>query len=342
MTAPGVVEGYFECPTPFAIATEGLSQQYHARIGGLDTVITLPRIDENADPHHPRLLAPHWHYRGVTIPQSEIPSAEAFWGNGAIFNADNTPRAVVVKRIRLAVEDANTDTEKRRAADAIARGVPRWWRLAAAWVEIIHGQDLSRLGPVAPGVHFNGTSFWTQFEGDAERSVVTSVGSQPGRYIMPNYAPLSPNDFQYCLDLATDGLQPADAWLFIRDARSLKSGYDYRRAVLDAGVAAELAVTTLIRRYLASRDVDEAEIESELQLRQHRTLGGRCAYWVNRCGGGLPNDYRPRLIETRNSATHEGFNVTQPQAEEAISVASEIVAQAHPLSVVTDGSHLQA
>jgi hypothetical protein len=321
VTAPGVVEGYFECPTPFAIATEGLSQQYHARIGGLDTVITLPRIDENASPHHPRLLAPQWYYRGVAIPQSEVPSAEAFWGNGAIFNADNTPRAVIVKRIRLAVEDAGTDTEKRRAADAIARALPRWWSLASTWVEIIHGQDLSRLGPVAPGVHFNGTTLWTQLEGHGERSMITYVGSQPGRYNMPNYAPMSPNDFQHRLDLATDGLQPADAWLFIRDARSLKSGYDHRRAVLDAGVAAELAVTTLIRRHLASLDVDEAEIDSELQHRQHRTLGGRCGYWVNRCGGCLPNDYRPRLIETRNAATHEGLSVSRPQADEAITVA---------------------
>jgi hypothetical protein len=185
-------------------------------------------------------------------------------------------------------------------------------------------------------VHFNATTLWTQLEGDGERSQITYVGSQPGRYNMPNYAPMSPNAFQHCLDLATTNQQPADAWLFIRDARSLRSGYDHRRAVLDAGVAAELAVTTLIRRHLTSRNVDETEIESELEQRQHRTLGGRCAYWVTRCGGDLPDDYRSRLIVTRNAATHEGLSVSCQQADEAITVASEIVAHAHPLPVATD------
>lgn len=329
---PSVVEGYFACPTPFAIETAGLSRHYHARIGDRDIVISLPKIDAAASPHHPRLLAPHWYYQGISISQADIPSAEAYWGNGAIFNADNTPRAVIVKRIRIAVDGVGDDTDKRRMADAVARAMPRWWGLASTWVEIIHGQDLSRLGPVTPGVHFNGTTLWTQLDSDVVLSQVTYVGAQPGRYSMPSYAPMSPNDFQHCLDLASNDSQPADAWLFIRDARSLKSGHDYRRAVLDAGVAAELAVTTLIRRHLASRSVDEEEIEGELQQRQHRSLGGRCSYWVNRCGGDLPDDYRSRLIDTRNAATHEGLAVSRSEVEEAIKVATEIVEQAHPLS----------
>lgn len=292
MTAPSVVEGYFKCPNPFAIASDGLPQPYHVRIDQHDLVLALPWIDINASPRHPRLLAPHWHYHGVQIPQSEIPSAEAFWGSGAIFNVDNTPRAVIVQRFRIATEVAGGDTEKRAVADAVARGMPGWWALAAAWIEILHGQDLSRLGSVAPGVHFNGTSLWTQLESDQQKSQVTYVGTQPGRYNMPNYAPLSATDFQHCLDLASNDVQPADAWLFIRDARSLRSGYDHRRAVLDAGVAAELAVTTLIRRHLMLQNLGAAEIESELQQPRNRTLGGRCAYWTDRCGGKLPRDYQ--------------------------------------------------
>jgi hypothetical protein len=81
-------------------------------------------------------------------------------------------------------------------------------------------------------------------------------------------------------------------------------------------------------------------VESELQQRQHRTLGGRCTYWTNRCGGSLPSDYKPRLLETRNSATHEGLNLSRSQAEDAITVATEIVAQAHPLPVATMSRHL--
>ncbi|MEA2446242.1 MAG: hypothetical protein QOJ12_3538 [Thermoleophilales bacterium] len=332
MPTPVVVEGYFVCPAAFAIETNGLAGQYQARIGDRDTTITLPRIDENASPFQPRLLAPHWYYQGISIPQADIPSDEAYWGNGAIFNADNTPRVVIVRRIRIAVDEVVGDTDKRRTADLVARAMPRWWGLASTWIEIIHGQDLSRLGPIAPGVHFNGTTLWTQLERDAALSQVTYVGAQPGRYSMPNYAPMSPNDFQYCLDLASNGSQPADAWLFIRDARSLLSGHDYRRAVLDAGVAAELALTTLIRLNRCSQGIDEDEFEHELQRRQYRTLGGRCSYWENHCGGELPDDYRSQLIDTRNAATHEGLAVSRSAAEAAIAVATEIVVTAHPLS----------
>jgi hypothetical protein len=333
MPGPSVVEGYFVCPIPFAIETGGLLEHYRARIGDRQTIITLPKVDEAASPHRPRLLAPHWYYKGVSIShKADIPSAEAYWGNGAIFNADNMPRAVIVKRIRIAVDEVIGDTDKRRVADVVAREMPRWWGLASTWIEIIHGQDLSRLGPVAPGVHFNGTTLWTQLDSDVALSQVTYVGAQPGRYSMPDYAPMSVKDFQHCLDLASNDARPTDAWLFIRDARSLKSGHDYRRAVLDAGVAAELAVTTLIRRNLASQGIDEEVIEAQLQQRSHRTLGGRCSYWENRCGGQLPNEYRPRLIDTRNAATHEGLTVTRPAAEAAITAATEIVEHAHPLA----------
>lgn len=332
MPTPVVVEGYFVCPTAFAIETNGLAGQYRARIGDRDTIMTLPRIDENASPHQPRLLAPDWYYQGISIPQADIPSDEAYWGNGAIFNADNSPRAVIVRRIRIAIDEVDRDASKRGTADLVARAMPHWWSLASTWIEIIHGQDLSRLGPIAPGVHFNGTTLWTQLDGDAALSQVTYVGAQPGRYSMPNYAPMSPDEFQYCLDLASYGAQPADAWLFIRDARSLLSGHDYRRAVLDAGVAAELAVTSLIRRDRRSQHIDEDEIEHELQSRQNRTLGGRCSYWENHCGGQLPEDYRSRLIDSRNAATHEGVAVSRSEVENAIAVATEIVSTAHPLS----------
>jgi hypothetical protein len=91
-------------------------------------------------------------------------------------------------------------------------------------------------------------------------------------------------------------------------------------------------LTTLIRLNRCSQGIDEDEFEHELQRRQYRTLGGRCSYWENHCGGELPDDYRSQLIDTRNAATHEGLAVSRSAAEAAIAVATEIVVTAHPLS----------
>jgi hypothetical protein len=94
--------------------------------------------------------------------------------------------------------------------------------------------------------------------------------------------------------------------------------------------AAELAVTRLITAYLTAKGEANDGIASI--LRQHRTLGNRCRYWVNACGGALPTDYRSRLVGRRNAATHVGQILPEDDVRDAIAVAAEIVAQAIPLS----------
>jgi hypothetical protein len=64
------------------------------------------------------------------------------------------------------------------------------------------------------------------------------------------------------------------------------------------------------------------------QTLRRRTLGQRCRYWLDQCDGTLPDRYRERLVDIRNDATHTKRSVSRTQANDAITVAAEIVAAA--------------
>ena len=134
-------------------------------------------------------------------------------------------------------------------------------------IEVLHGQDLSRLGPVEPGIKFSGTTLWSRLyslQGHAIRDgAILPVGSSAIGLVWPNYTPIDAQQLQLCIDHGQQNGPPPSEWLLIRDANSLCAGQDYRRAVLDAGLAAELAVTSLIRTHLTA--AGHADIENELR-----------------------------------------------------------------------------
>jgi hypothetical protein len=77
------------------------------------------------------------------------------------------------------------------------------------------------------------------------------------------------------------------------DANALCAGHDFRRAVLDAGLAGELAVTRLITAHLTA--AGETAADTDTVLRENSMLRRRCRYWVRDCGGTLPSN-QSRLI----------------------------------------------
>jgi hypothetical protein len=137
-------------------------------------------------------------------------------------------------------------------------------------------------------------------------------------YFTPQRIPTSPLDlhgFQGCLTATGNQEAPPAEWLFIRDARSLLNAGENRRAVIDAATAAELAMTTLIDKYLATANTDE--IVRTALVKRYSALEGRTAL-LRRLRSGLLSDQLQRdLIEPRNFATHGGHSLTDAQAQTA-------------------------
>ncbi|MEE6140421.1 hypothetical protein SKC41_29425 [Mycobacterium sp. 050128] len=326
-----VVEGYYECPVQFTVDIAALEVEYSAVVAGEALILRLPSAD-GVSRSHDELSGPPWHYSEREDLLSSRPEMAPFWGRIVKWTEDfSTPKAANIRRIGISLAVDGDDDSVRDTGRRIAEAMSAWWVAVSAWVEVLHGQDLSRLGPVEPGIKFSGTTLWSRLytlhSHPVRDGAILPVGSSSFGVVWPNYTSIDARQLQLCIDHAQLHGPPPAEWLLIRDANSLCMGQDYRRAVLDAGLAAELAVTILIRTHLAA--ASHPDIDGE--LRAHSMLGRLCGYWTRECGGTLPLDYRTRLIERRNAATHAGSHLPEADVRDAITVAREILVQATPL-----------
>jgi hypothetical protein len=162
----------------------------------------------------------------------------------------------------------------------------------------------------------------------------------PNRGIPQSQLRLS--DLETCVAAAGNQSPPAE-WLFIRDARSLLRAGQSRRAVLDAGSAAELAMTTLIDKYLDDVHVSDSAVKSAFG--RFNNLVAKQEVLKLLRPGLLPERTRPDLIDLRNTASHgrgkagRGWDdITFQQAQAAVEIATAIVELAHPLGSLLPSS----
>lgn len=326
-----MVEGYYECPVQFTVDISALKAEYSAVVAGEVLVLRLPSADDVSQ-FRDELSAPLWHYSERDDLLSSRPEMAPFWGRVVRWTANfDLPKAANVRRFGISLAVDGDDDSVRDIGRRIAEAMAQWWAAVSAWIEVLHGQDLSRLGPIEPGIKFSGCTLWSRLrslQGHPIRDgAILPVGSSGIGLVWPNYTSVDAQQLQRCIDYGQHHGPPPEEWLLIRDANSLCEGQDYRRAVLDAGLAAELAVTKLIRTHL----VAAGHIDIDGELRANSMLGRLCRYWIRDCGGTLPADYHARLIERRNAATHAGAQIPEADVRDAITVAREILNQASPL-----------
>jgi len=326
-----VLEGYYECPVPVTVDTAALTIEYTTVIADQAVVLRLPSANGVSQSRN-ELSAPQWHYTEREDLLSARPELAPFWGRIVIWTDNyDAPKAADVRRVGISLTVDGDDDTLRDTGRRLAEAMPAWWAAVSAWIEILHGQDLSRLGSVEPGIKFSGATLWSRLyrlHGHPLRGgALLPVGSSIFGLVWPNFRAISAHQLQRCIDHGDSFGPPPTEWLILRDASSLCAGHDYRRGVLDAGLAAELAVTTLIRTHLTASG--HADVEGE--LRRNSMLGRLSKYWIEQCGGTLPTGYRTRLIDKRNAATHVGSQLFEADARDAITVAREILCQATPL-----------
>jgi hypothetical protein len=329
------------------VRTECVGRIFTSRTANYDLTIGFPRRDTSSLPPEVQqllgtppipnmeLIPPEWAYG----PRDESERVEErhtspVWGG--LFGEAKTvyPESVrdtaVIYRCRFyttltAVDVAAFDT----ASEAFLRELDDWWVRFTSWVGVLTGQDFVGLGGYPQGA----TRSWPllTWTGDAngQRDRVQYRSYSPPRQGFP-MSTLQWHDLQACVTATSNQDPPPAEWLFIRDARSLLSGGQNRRAVIDAGTAAELAMTTLIDKYLVGANTDEP-VRKALAKR-YTGLEGRSAL-LRRLRPGLLSDQLGRdLIEPRNLATHGGHALTDAQAQAAVKMAIDIVEEARPLA----------
>ena len=130
--------------------------------------------------------------------------------------------------------------------------------------------------------------------------------------------------FRRCVSLA--GEEPRLALTLLRDARSLSEVGQYRRAVIDAATAAELAVSAILDTRLQGTD---EQVQKAL-LASNRMLGPK-GKLLNKLGcPPLPSTFDEDLVTPRNDAVHKGDPIDGVQCRKAISMAAEVVDRGFP------------
>lgn len=327
-----ILEGHFPCGPGILIDIECLSHSYQSRTPNHDLEISLPTL--RAEWQEGFLDPPAWSYKQFRDPEHEVVLSDGNfeWGVtvGYHNNPDGTQSPDFARVRRWRFETTITTTADKFVYFAVRekfiQELEAWWSLVSTWISIFTKQDFVEIGKtrsgmrVGPIVTWNGGVDGLRVNGSKETSI-PNVNDE-GVDILNHQTLLA------CSRLAANGIQPPDEWLFIRDARSLVNARQYRRAVIDAGTAAELAMTALIDPTLTGMNL----LQREKLFEKNRGLWELSNLMLTQNAGTRPDRLQPDLAEPRNRAAHDGAAMNETKANAAIAIAADLVEQLHPLA----------
>ena len=291
-----------------------LDRRFSTKIAGHEAWVRLPRPPVATDGiglSGGELLAPIFEQVGdgeklrVWMQDDSSPA----WGK--CYYRTQTGGAASVSRCAVDIEVRSEQSlaQRQEVANAVTTHVKAWRSLVLDWLEVAYGQrprpaSVRESNPLAPWM-------WTL---DGERRVDLTRREQvvvvDGSALLDDA--IDAASLQRVLLGAGTGLRPPTALLLKRDSWRQQYAGDYRRAVLDAGTAAELALFAL------------------LPNAEDRDTLGTLVRKANE-GGLLVQPNAPRdFVTVRNNAAHRGIAPSLAESERALSLAAKYVEAAWP------------
>lgn len=326
-----VLEGHFACSQGLLTSIECLGHSYFSRTTSHEVSISLPTLRENWQEGF--LDPPTWCYSDFRDPDqnAELSDSEFDWGITVGFHNEpdgsQLPDFARIRRWRFQTTITTTRyaTDYFSARTRFIRELDDWWAEISSWISVFTRQDFVQIGKATSDIRGGPIVTWS---GDADRHRVNGSIERNMAVVNEQVDILDHRTLSACMALTARGIQPPDEWLFIRDARSQITARQYRRAVIDAGTAAELAMTALIDRTLTNMNF----LEREKLFETHRSLLKLSNLMLEREAGTRPDRLQQDLAEPRNKAAHEGAMLDEAQAVAAVAAAVALVAQLHPLN----------
>jgi hypothetical protein len=288
-----------------------------SRTASCDVTIGFPQLDPGSTSPG-RLIPPEWTFGPSDESERAKESDTIDWGQ-VLYRG--TKGCAVVFRCRFYTTLTASDFEE---FDFLTENIiyGDWWKHFTSWAGIVASQDLVGLpwwGERGPD--------WEAWTSDArgQRELLTRDFYNPSNL---SSRILQLHELEACVTAIGD--QPPAEWLFIRDARSHLNAFEFRRAVIDAATAAELAMTALIDKFLD--DASVLEPVRKALARSSTNLGGKKEVLNLLWPGLLPSSVQNDLINKRNGASHRGEEYGDDETRAAIDIATAIVESAYPLA----------
>ncbi|AYM41164.1 hypothetical protein [Mycobacteroides chelonae] len=318
-----LVEGHVACGAGIPVIADCVGESFNTKTKSFDLVVTLPRFNYDL-----QLVAPEWHANATNPADLKEQEGDFKWG--VITAWENAPDGSQLPitarvdrwRIEFLVEFPAGASFSSTAWSAMEE-IDEWWELFSSWLEIITSHNISTRR-TSGGIRAEPIWIWDASDLVSRRNAGVARSGQV--YNQTAGAPVDVTTLEACMRLAADGQPPPDMWMFIRDARALIARGDFRRAVIDAGTAAELAMTEILDQDLAAADT----VLHDALIGRSRTLEGRSKLMRELGAGLVPTNFKNDLQEPRNKAAHSGVPQTLASATKALEVATNLVEQAEP------------
>ncbi|MEV0686853.1 hypothetical protein AB0I35_23585 [Nocardia sp. NPDC050378] len=324
------LEGSFACGSGFLVTPDCLGQKFRTRTANHELFLTLPVRPDGTEANDLRRTP--WTYV-LEGDERDACWSDDEWGTVA-GAAGETPIYAHIKRCVVHSQvAANDEVEFKAAAQQFGDELAAWWNSVCDWLDILTLQDFASLKRAQRSILNDSVQMWS---GDSVGIRKAGISYQIFTGGIHQVEVLDANQLQAAFDLAARGTRPDAEWLFMRDARSLLNAGEYRRAVIDACTAAELAVTSLIDRKFDDDGTTKVERKREFGA-HHGLFKLTQLHKKRRAFGKLPTRLVEEVGAPRNKAAHKGASLSRNEAETAIGTAAEVVSIAFPLSSIVPG-----
>jgi hypothetical protein len=283
--ASEAVTAIYELPVPIWVSCAALGGTYPSGYGRVQFDVVMPQ--DHAPVGAPPVID------GVEVPESFDGELIAWTTKYAAWIPKELQPATALRRIVITAVEAPTDTARawRGPDQQLGEFIKFWFDQVRSWVEILTGQDLDPGHRVydSETVGAGLTFMAPPREGDLGVRLTT-------RHIQP----VSAAAWRGILAAVRDGMEPPLERLLIRDAHAAFARAFYRRAVIDAAAALEIALV----RVLDERVEDLPERQRE-RLEGGPTLG--ISIDIAKVSGfefEVPFEDLKRLNKARNDAVH--------------------------------------
>jgi hypothetical protein len=302
-------------------------------IGGLKGRVALPRLEWEDDepvvrPPSLRSLSPRmieheeaheWATSGLPDRWDAKTRNVAWWATTIALQFPNIPS----EHISYDPHRSGRGSPRGEVVDTLFNWIIGWAELVGEWLETLTEQDAGRAGPVrAAWIVGEGVSIWTQ-EGSVESSIPSSSERVHVRLLRTEF--LDRETWRRVVRLAGRDTPVPDEHRLLCAARAWLRRAEYRRAVIDAGTAAELALTRLPDQAMAAVHPPVQKV----LLQENRPLGRL----VNLVGPSVdvPSEDLKGLVKSRNDCVHRNMPPTPDEATQATSTATALVELVEPL-----------
>ena len=301
-------------PAELMVEEEVLGESFAVDIAGISLELTFPIRGGTND--WPWLVAPPGPNQHIHDQLVAIPASDRGWG----YRRNDSWEVWAVTASLLVAPDQNPRDAPE--VKTLGEALDPWFFRAREWILVLHG--IPRAGLRHSRV--------TVLKGMTPQGSRWGTGGVIGSVAIAGLRGGSIAEVHAAFERATEGQSIPVQYLLLLDAKTASIGGELRRAVIDAGTAAEVALATAIEDQLRHRGVNIETVEAVIT--QANGLAGLIVLFSSLGGHLAVSKSRAinELADKRNKAAHGGLSPTQSETSTALRCAGAIVASATPLS----------